>query len=98
MKRFIGKHVIVRANEAGVFFGVLESIEGRNIILKNTRKLFRWEGANTVEQIALEGVSKPDNCKFTQSVENVGIANFCQILPCTQEAVENIEKVKVWKY
>ena len=91
------KKVIVRSDKAGVFFGTLTHKEGSEVTLTNARKLFYWNGAGAVEQIALEGVKKPDDCKFTVVVEEITILGVIQILPCTEIAVYNIENVKEWK-
>ena len=50
-----------------------------------------------VEQIAKDGVKNPDVCKFTVSVESMIITDAIQILPCTNDAAENIMAVKEWK-
>jgi len=46
----IGKHVIVRSNLAGVFFGILKDKDGDELTLKDARKFFYFSGANTVEE------------------------------------------------
>jgi hypothetical protein len=91
------KKVIVRADRAGVFFGTLTHKEGNEVTLTNARKLFYWNGAGAVEQIALEGVKNPMDCKFTVVVEEITILNIIQIIPCTEVAIANIENVKEWK-
>lgn len=91
------KKVIVRADRAGVFFGTLTHKEGSEVILTNARKLFYWDGAGAVEQIALEGVKNPNDCKFTVVVEEITILNVIQIIPCTEVAITNIENVQEWK-
>ncbi len=91
------KKVIVRADRAGVFFGTLTHKEGNEVTLTNARKLFYWNGAGAVEQIALEGVKRPTDCKFTVVVEEITILNVIQIIPCTEVAIANIENVKEWK-
>lgn len=93
-----GKHVIVRANEAGVFFGILKEKTDNNITLINVRKLYYWSGANTVEQLSIDGVNNPDNCKFTQIVDEILINNYCQILPCTNKSINSLNNVFIWKY
>jgi hypothetical protein len=40
-----GEYVIVRCNNAGVFFGIYESKEGNELTLTNVRKLHYWSGA-----------------------------------------------------
>ena len=94
----IGKHVIVRSNHAGVFFGVLVEKERDELTLKNARKLFYFSGANTVEDLATQGALNVSNCKFTCSVDSITISKFEQILPCTKEAINQINSVPVWKY
>ena len=97
MKTLIGKKVIVRADKAGVFFGTLVEKNGLEVTLKNARKLYYWSGANTIEQIALEGVKNPKNCQFTCINEESTISNYIQIIPCTEIASNIIENVFIWK-
>jgi len=97
MENQIGKKVIVRADKAGVFFGTLISKNGLEVQLNNARKLYYWSGANTIEQIALEGVKRPEDCKFTVIVNESTISNYIQIITCTKEAINSLENVKIWK-
>lgn len=91
-------YVIVRGDRSGVFFGEMVSRTGREVELKNARKLFRWDGACAVEQIAMDGVSKPENCKFTVVVDSLEVLDAIQVIECTEKAVESIDGVPVWKY
>ena len=93
----IGKKVIVRATEAGVFFGTLKEKNGNEVVLSHARKLHYWEGAGAVEGLAVDGVSKPNSCRFTVWVENICVKDWNQIIPCTEKASEIIEGVKEWK-
>lgn len=91
------KYVIVRADRAGVFFGVLKSKTHESVILKDCRKLYFWSGAAAVEQLATEGVKNKEGCKFTVTVTEMEIENPIQVIPCSQIAIENILSVKEWK-
>lgn len=93
----IGKKVIVRCNRAGVFFGELAQRNGQEVELKNARRLWYWNGAASLSQMAAEGVKRPDGCKFTIPVESIVLLEAIEIIPCTVEAIDNIEAVKVWK-
>lgn len=93
----IGKKVIVRADRAGVFYGTLVAKNGTECQLINARKLYYWSGACAIEQIALEGVKKPQSCQFTVVNKESTVNNYLQILTCTKEAIKNIEAVPVWK-
>lgn len=97
MENQLGKHVIVRAERAGVFFGILTKKEGSEVQLSDARKLYYWSGASAVEQLALEGTKNPKDCKFTVTNSEVTINNYIQILTCTKESIENIKSVESWK-
>lgn len=88
---------IVRANGAGVFFGEVEKIEGTTATLKNARRLWYWDGAASLSQLAQEGTSKPENCKFPIAVEDVVVFNVLEILSVTDKAAKSIDGVKIWK-
>ena len=93
----IGKKVIVRCNRAGVFFGELTQRDGQEVELKNARRLWYWDGAASISQIAAEGVKISYECKFTMPAESIVLLEAIEIVPCTQQAVENINAVPVWK-
>jgi hypothetical protein len=95
-EEYIGKKVIVRSKEAGVFFGELVKKEGNEVKLKNCRWLWSWFGAFTIFQIAVEGVKEPEKCKFTLTVNDVCVLGVCQIVPCTDVAISSIEGVPTW--
>ncbi len=89
--------VIVRSGEAGVFFGELAERNGTEVKMKDVRKIFYWAGAAAIEQLAMEGTTKPENCKFTVVVPEMEIMGVIQVITCTNKAVANIEAVKEWK-
>lgn len=98
MKNLIGKHVIVRSNMAGVFFAILKEKNGNELTLQKARKFYYFSGANTVEDLANKGALNKDNCKLTVEIEEMVISEFVQILPCSDEAINNIKSISVWSY
>ncbi len=90
------KYVIVRTYSAGVFAGYLESRNGKEVVLKNVRRLWHWEGAATLSQLAQEGVSKPMDCKFPTEVDRIELLECIEILDVTEKAKKNIANVPVW--
>ena len=96
MKIEKGQHYIVRANGAGVFFGEIDEVNGQTVEMRNARKLWSWEGANAVEELAVHGTTRAADCRFTVFVEEMTIFNAVQILKCTKEAVKSINEVAVW--
>lgn len=91
------KYVIVRTYSAGVFAGNLESRNGREVILLNARRLWYWDGAASLSQLAMEGVRKPKNCKFPCEVNRVELLETIEILDVTEAAEKSIKDVPIWK-
>jgi len=89
-------YVIVRTYSAGVFAGHLFSRNCREVVLKNARRLWYWEGAASLSQLSVDGVSKPQNCKFPVIVPEVLLTEVIEILPGSRKAQKSIESVKVW--
>lgn len=90
---------IIRCYSAGVFFARIKEHDRANkvIELTNVRKIHFWSGAAAVEQLAMEGVKHPGNCRITMEVPSMIVAEPIQIIPCTREAVECIKTVTAWK-
>lgn len=97
MEKFIGKKVIVRGDRSGVFFGTLADKDGSEVMLTDCRRLWYWDGAASISQLAAEGTTAPNNCKFTVSVENIVIMDAIEIIPCSVDSIKKIEGVKIWK-
>ena len=97
METLISKHVIVRGNASGVFFGVLESRSGKDVSLTSARKIWKWVGACGVEQIAVNGLSNLGDNQLTIEVESMIITDAIQVILCTEEAIEKLKLVPVWK-
>ena len=91
------KYVIVRTYSAGVFAGYLESRTGQEVVLRNARRLWYWEGAASLSQMAEEGTSKPNSCKFPQEVSRIELLNAVEISDVSKKAQESIASVKVWR-
>lgn len=100
-EKLIGKKVVVRSDCAGVFFGTLNEAEQSSdkltVELINCRRLWYWDGACSISQIAIDGTKKPSECKFTQSVSSIVVSNVIEIIPATKTSIQSIEKVTEWK-
>ena len=91
------KYYIVRGDRSGVFFGNIEKREGREVTMKNVRRLWHWRGATECCQLAAEGVKDPRNCKFTIVVDEIVVLDAIEVHPCTEAAAKSISEVKEWK-
>ena len=93
----LGDYVIVRTYSAGVFAGTLAKREGKEVELKDARRLWYWSGAASLSQLSQDGVSKPKQCKFPSIVPLVVLTEAIEILPVTEKAKASIESVDVWE-
>ena len=91
------KWYIVRGDRSGVFFGHIAKREGSEVEITDARQIWYWSGAANLLQMAAEGVKKPKECKFTQSVELLTLTDAIEVLPCTEAAAACIQAVPVWK-
>ena len=90
------KYVIVRTYSAGVFAGFVEKRDGREVTMTGARRLWYWDGAASLSELAMKGVSKPENCKFPCAVDRVELLEVIEILDCTAKAKKSIEDVPEW--
>ena len=89
-------YVIVRTYSAGVFAGYLESRKDKEVVMRQARRIWYWDGAASLSQLATDGTSKPLNCKFPCAVDKVELTEAIEILQCTETAKKSISEVKVW--
>ena len=87
----IGEYCIARCYSAGVHAGVVESVDGENVVLRDSRRLWSWK-AN--DGIALSGVAqhgiKTSECKLDVSNPVIYLTGVCELIPCTKKAKESI--------
>lgn len=93
----IGLTCMVRTYSAGVFLGEVASKDGKEVHLKNARRMWYWDGAASLSQLATEGTSAPKNCKFPAPVPDVLLTEAIEIIPASEAAIASIAAVPVWK-
>ena len=92
------KKVIIRGAKSGVFYGELEERKGQEVKLRNCRRIWYWDGACSISELAKTGTKRPDNCKFTVTIDNIEILDAIEVIECTDISIKSIESVKEWKY
>ena len=90
------EYCMVRTFSAGVFAGYIESRNGKEAVLRNARRIWYWEGAASLSELATRGTSRPENCKFPVAVDKVILTEVVEIIPITAEAKASIDGVPVW--
>ena len=93
-KPFIGEYVIVRCKDAGVHAGILVDYENRNVQLKKSRRLwyFKAKSGHSLSGVALHGLK--DESKIAGELENIILADACEIIPVTEESERSIRDAK----
>jgi len=92
-----GKYCMVRTYSAGVFAGTIVFRKGKEVHLTNARRMWYWDGAASLSQLATEGTSKPENCKFPMEVPEIILTEVIEIIPIMPKAKKSISEVKVWE-
>jgi len=88
---------IVRADRAGVFYGIVDKREGSEVTMTDVRRIWSWDGACSLSQLATEGTKNPGACKFTVIVPMMIILGVIEVIPCSDIAMSSIEAVPPWK-
>jgi hypothetical protein len=93
------KYVIVRTYSAGCFSAYLESYgeDNTEVNLVKARRLWYWDGASSLSQLAMEGVKRPENCKFPCEVDRIKLLGVIEVIEATEDARLNIAAVPVWQ-
>ena len=94
------KFYIIRADRAGVFMGKIAFIEGTTVGINALRRLYYWQGALDVSQLAKQGVTKPNSCKFSEQLEDSDLSivtNLIEFHPMTEKAITSLNSVPTWK-
>jgi hypothetical protein len=91
------EYKIIRTYSAGVFAGYVESRNGKEAVIRKARRLWYWEGAASLSQLAVDGVSIPENCKFPCEVDKIELLEVIEVLSVTEKSKKSIAGVKVWQ-
>lgn len=91
------EYVIVRTQSAGVFAGYLQKKDGQEITLNKARRLWYWDGAASLSQLAQDGTSKPQNCKFPVEMDQVHLLQSIEIINVTEKGKKSIQGVSIWQ-
>lgn len=91
------EYVCVRTYSAGVHCGYLKERNGKEIELVNARRIWKWAGAFTLSELAINGVTKPSECKFSIVIPKIYLTEAIEIIAMTEEAKSSIDAVKAYE-
>ena len=94
----IGSKVIIRARDAGVHFGTLQSVDGRTVRLTNSRRMWRWWSAGdeiSLSGVARHGLADRSEVRIAGEVAEISILDACEIIAMTDTAISSLENAEV---
>ena len=83
-----GTRVLIRTYSAGVHFGTLISREGQEVHLEQSRRLWSWNGALSLSEIAAKGINIA-NSKISVPVSEILLTQAIEIIPIHKESNMN---------
>lgn len=96
-KKKSAKIVMVRTYSAGVHFGELVSRKGKEVVLKNSHRVFYWTNACSLSQLAVQGSqNKNTENKISIAVPEIILTEAIEIISMTKESFDNLTAV-MWK-
>lgn len=89
-------YVIARTNSAGVFAGHLADRKDKEVTLRDARRIWYWHGAASLSELAVDGTSRPKDCKFPVAVPEVVLTDVIEIITTTPKGEASIKAVPIW--
>ena len=91
IKSFVGEKCIIRTYSAGVWFGEVDEKQGKEVVLKNARRMHYWHAKQSISlsSVAVYGINQ-DKSNICVSVSQVWLEAI-EIIPCTAESIASIE-------
>jgi len=63
--------------------------------LLKSRRLYSWENACSLSQVAVDGVG--DSSKIAMEVPVIELTDVIEVIPCTEKSAAFFKGAKVWK-
>ena len=95
----IGRKCIIRTYSAGVWFGTVLEKTKDECVIGNARRMWKWEttdGGISLSEVSLTGVDASES-RVQPPVEKVWLQQI-ELIPCTKEAITNIESQENYVY
>ena len=93
--KMVGKYVIVRCRDAGVHAGVLESYNGRECVLTESRRMWYWKPADGQKYLSGLAIAGADEAsKIGAALPRIFLTENCEIIECSAKAEISIRGAK----
>ena len=93
-KQELSVRVLVRCRNAGVHVGTLDRRSNGEVLLLNANRIWRWRGANTLSEVATNGVNRNEYTRIAVEVPYIILtdSDVCEILPVSAK----VDLSEVW--
>lgn len=92
----IGKECVVRTYASGVHFGVVVAQSGRQVELKDARRLWKWHAKSgiSLSEVAVDGIDDSKS-RICATVPAITITDALEIIPASTGAILTIRNAPV---
>ena len=90
----VGKYCVVRTYSAGVHVGTVKSVNGTEVILENSRRIWNWKGAFTLSELSQNGISEG---KIAVSLPILVLTESIEIIPCSEKTEKQLKEFKAYE-
>lgn len=90
-------YVMIRTYSAGVHCGYLKHRNGKEVLLLDSIRIWKWDGAASLSQLSQEGTKDPSNCKFGMVILEILLTEAIEVIIMTEAAKQSIQSVEPWK-
>ena len=91
-------YCMIRTYSAGVHCGYLKSRKGKEVELLDSIRIWKWDGAASLSQLAMEGTNKPNGCKFGMPITtSLILTESIEVIEMTETAKQSIQNIASWK-
>lgn len=87
---YIGRYCIFRTYSAGVFFGILKSRNKDECIIENCRRIWNWNGAFTLSEVATDGVESAN--LSVEEPEKLALS-VIEIIPASETCIKQLKSM-----
>ena len=94
-KPLVGDYCIVRCRDAGVHAGIVIDYNGREVRLKESRRLWYWKCLKGHSLSGLAEFGAHEDSKFT-AVTEIIVTDACEIIKTSKEAEGSIRNAAIY--
>ena len=81
-------YVVVRTYSAGVHVGYLVARDGKDVTLRDARRIWSWVGARTLSEVATAGITAGP--RVSVAVPSITLTEATEIIETTEAGAESL--------